>query len=83
MMSIMMDSPMYPEVRKFNFNPKIFYDLNDKTSLSLGGTFTNENRIGGKIEVIDGKTVENEDDYFERNKSKTNQHSIQFNAHAE
>ena len=59
-----------PEVRKFNFNPRVFYYLNDHTTISLGGAFTNENRIGGQMEIIEGAVVTNENDFFERNKSK-------------
>ncbi len=59
-----------PEVRKFNFNPRVFYYLDDNTTISLGGTFTNENRIGGEVDIIDGGVVDNENDYFERNKSQ-------------
>ena len=59
-----------PEVRKFNFNPRVFYYLNDKTTISLGGAFTNENRIGGKMDIIEGQVVRDSSDYFERNKSK-------------
>ncbi len=59
-----------PEVRKFNFNPKVFYYLNDKTTISLGGTFTNENRIGGDIIIVEGGKLDSINNYFERNKSK-------------
>jgi len=59
-----------PEVRKFNFNPRVFYYLNDKTTVSIGGALTNENRIGGQIDIIDGKKDQDSLAYFERNKSK-------------
>lgn len=59
-----------PEVRKFNFNPRVFYYLNNKTTVSIGGAFTNENRIGGEIDIIDGKLASDSLGYFERNKSK-------------
>ena len=59
-----------PEVRKFNFNPKVFYYLNDQTTISLGGTFTNENRIGGDVKVVEGGKLDATNNYFERNKSK-------------
>lgn len=59
-----------PQVRKFNFNPKIFYYLNDKTTISFGGTFTNENRIGGDVKVVKGALPNASNNYFERNKSQ-------------
>ena len=59
-----------PEVRKFNFNPKVFFYLNDKTTISLGGTFTNENRIGGDVILVEGGKLDSIHSYFERNKSK-------------
>ncbi|MEL6390670.1 MAG: TonB-dependent receptor, partial [Bacteroidota bacterium] len=59
-----------PQVRKFNFNPKLFYYLDPQTTISLGGTFTNENRIGGQNAIVEGFTPTNPDDFFERNKSK-------------
>lgn len=58
-----------PQVRKFNFNPRIFYYLDDKTTLSLGGTFTNENRIGGDVKIVEGFVPNEVHNYFERNKS--------------
>ena len=59
-----------PEVRKFNFNPKLFYYLDDKTTVSLGATLTNENRIGGDVKIVEGAVPTEENNYFERNKSK-------------
>lgn len=59
-----------PQVRKFNFNPKLFYFLNDKTTISFGGTFTNENRIGGDVKIVEGFVPDSLHNYFERNKSK-------------
>lgn len=58
-----------PQVRKFNFNPKLFYFLDDNTTISLGGTFTNENRIGGDVQIVEGFVPDTLNDYFERNKS--------------
>lgn len=59
-----------PQVRKFNFNPKLFYFLDDKTTISFGGTFTNENRIGGDVKIVEGFVPDSLNNYFERNKSK-------------
>ncbi len=59
-----------PEVRKLNFNPRVFYYLDDRTTISLGGTFTNENRIGGDTKLVQGFVPDSTHNYFERNKSK-------------
>lgn len=59
-----------PQVRKFNFNPKLFYYLNDKTTISFGGTFTNEDRIGGDMKIVEGFVPDTSHSYFERNQSK-------------
>ncbi|MBC6400937.1 MAG: TonB-dependent receptor [Ekhidna sp.] len=59
-----------PQVRKFNFNPRLFYFLDDKTTISFGGTFTNENRIGGDVRIVEGFVPNSLHNYFERNKSK-------------
>jgi len=67
-----------PQVRKFNFNPKVFYYLDDKTTLSFGGTFTNENRIGGDVQIVQGFVPDSLHNYFERNKSQ--QITTQFKA---
>ena len=59
-----------PQVRKFNFNPKLFYYLDEQTTISFGGTFTNENRIGGDVKIVEGAVPDSLHNFFERNKSK-------------
>lgn len=41
-----------PKLTKYNFNPKLFFYLTDKTKLSIGGTFTNEVRQGGDMSLL-------------------------------
>jgi outer membrane cobalamin receptor len=41
-----------PALTKYNFNPKLFYNFSAKTKLSAGGTFTNELREGGDINLL-------------------------------
>lgn len=41
-----------PELTKYNLNPKLFLYLNERTKLSLGGTFTGERRQGGDVQVL-------------------------------
>ena len=64
-----------PKFERFNFNPKLFLYLNDKTDLSLGVNTVFENRIGGDIDYIKNES-ENPNSYFEKN--KTQRISTQF-----
>ena len=45
-----------PQVRSITFNPKFFWYPNDSTTLWLGINSAVEDRIGGDILAIDGKT---------------------------
>jgi len=40
------------QVSKFNFNPKLFYNPNQKTAIYLGATISKENRKGGNMSKI-------------------------------
>lgn len=42
-----------PELTKYNFNPRLFLDLSEKTKLVIGATFTDETRQGGDLVLID------------------------------
>ncbi len=42
------------EVSKFNFNPKLFYNPNKKTTIYIGATISKENRKGGSMHKING-----------------------------
>ncbi|RYZ52157.1 MAG: TonB-dependent receptor, partial [Sphingobacteriales bacterium] len=42
-----------PALTKYNFNPKVFYNFSGRTKLSAGGTFTQETRRGGDMELMD------------------------------
>jgi iron complex outermembrane receptor protein len=65
-----------PKFERFNFNPKLFLYLSDKTNLNIGINTVFENRIGGDIDYIKNKR-ENPNSYFEKN--KTQRISTQFN----
>lgn len=41
-----------PALTKYNFNPKVFFYFSPKTKLSVGGTFTNELRKGGDMQLL-------------------------------
>lgn len=55
-----------PEFDRFTLNPKFFVYPNEKTSFHLGLNSTVENRIGGDIAFIEGKT-NGTNFYFEKN----------------
>lgn len=56
-----------PQLVKYNINPKLFFYLDEKTTLNAGATFTNEIREGGDITVVEkGETGPNHF-YKERN----------------
>lgn len=56
-----------PELTKYNFNPKLFFYLGEKTKLSLGGTFTSEERQGGDVKLLDGASIDSVHFYKESN----------------
>jgi len=43
------------QVSKFNFNPKLFYNPNQKTTIYLGATISKENRKGGSMSKINNQ----------------------------
>lgn len=47
-----------PELTKYNINPKWFFFLGNKTNLSLGGTFTNEVRQGGDVQLMNDQPAD-------------------------
>ena len=57
-----------PKFRRFTINPRLFYDLTERSSLDLGINTVIEERIGGDIDFIKGKPVENP--YFEKNNTE-------------
>jgi iron complex outermembrane receptor protein len=58
-----------PKFERYVFNPKVFFYINDKTSLNLGLNTGFENRIGGDIKYIEGDG-DNVHSYFEKNKTE-------------
>lgn len=64
-----------PKFNRYTINPKLFFYFNDKTTLNIGFNNTAENRIGGDINYIKGKT-NSTNAYFEKN--KTNRFSTQL-----
>jgi len=57
-----------PEIERYIFNPKLFFYINDKSTLQAGASFSFETRIGGSIPQING-TQDPVYTYTEKNKS--------------
>ncbi|MEP6262528.1 MAG: TonB-dependent receptor [Gillisia sp.] len=57
-----------PKFRRLTINPRMFYDLTERSSLELGINTVIEERIGGDIDFIKGNPVENP--YFEKNNTE-------------
>ena len=66
-----------PLTKRFTFNPKLFLYLNDKTKGWIGVNTVFEDRFGGDLQVIEGKT-DNIHQYFERNKSVRLSYQMNF-----
>jgi len=56
-----------PQLTKFNLNPKLFFYFSEKTKLTLGGTFTNEIRQGGDVNLMNHEKVDSNHFYKEVN----------------
>ena len=56
-----------PEFDRFTLNPKLFWDFSEKTNLIAGVNLIQEERLGGNMDFINGKAVDNP--YFEANKT--------------
>ncbi|WP_299496919.1 TonB-dependent receptor plug domain-containing protein [Mucilaginibacter sp.] len=57
-----------PQIKRFTINPKIYLYMDEDNSGWIGVNTTYENRLGGDMQVIDGK-ADNIHQYFERNKT--------------
>ena len=57
-----------PQTNRFSINPKVFSYLDDRNSGWFGLNTTYENRLGGDMQVVDGK-ADSIHQYFERNKT--------------
>ncbi|KAA3610075.1 MAG: TonB-dependent receptor [Calditrichaeota bacterium] len=55
-----------PEFRRYTINPKLFYYLNENTTLNVGFNTTIEDRTGGDIDYIEGN-ADSLHSYFEKN----------------
>jgi len=64
-----------PKFERYTLNPKLFFYINDKTTLNMGVNSSIENRIGGDIQYIKGKG-DSTHSYFEKN--LTNRYATQL-----
>lgn len=64
-----------PEFERYTINPRMFWYLDEATEINLGFNFTTEDRLGGSMDYIGGKTASG---YFESN--ETDRLSTQFDA---
>jgi len=66
-----------PNYERYTVNPRLYFYLNPTTTLTVGAMGNWENRIGGDMEVIQGRT-DNTHYYFERNRSDRVSSQLQF-----
>lgn len=67
-----------PELVKYNINPKIVFYFNNKTSLNIGATFTNEKRKGGDVKLLNNEPITSSNFYNEKNNVTRNTSQIKF-----
>ncbi len=66
-----------PRYERYTVNPRLSFYLNPTTTLTVGAMGNWENRIGGDMQVIDGR-ADNIHQYFERNRSDRVSSQLQF-----
>ena len=70
-----------PSVLKMNFNPRLFYYPNEKSTIYLGVMFTKENRMGGDMTLIQNGEISPSNFYFDY--QETERITTQFSAGTE
>ena len=66
-----------PASDNFTINPRLFFYINQSTTLMLGNSFTKGTNTGGDMEVINGK-ANMDHTYFEKNRSTRNTTTFEF-----
>lgn len=66
-----------PQYERYTFNPRLYFYLSPSSTLTVGAMGNWENRIGGDMQVLDGKT-DNTHRFFERNRSQRLSSQLQF-----
>ncbi len=72
------DITAIPKYNRFTLNPKLFFYLSDKTTLITGINSTIENRIGGDLHYIEGRS-DIHHSYFEENKTGRYSTQVELN----
>lgn len=67
-----------PQLIKYNFNPKVFFYFNDRTKLTVGATYTNEQRAGGDLRLVDGKDAIPDSNHFYKETNDVNRFTTQL-----
>jgi len=67
-----------PRYNRYTLNPKLFFYLNDRTTLITGINSTIENRIGGDMQYLEGNG-DAQHSYFELNKTGRYSSQIELN----
>lgn len=57
-----------PRLDRYTFSPQLYFDISKKATLNMGATYTHENRLGGALPYLEGKT-DTTYSYFEKNNS--------------
>lgn len=65
-----------PETNELSVHPTLFLYLTDKTTISIGNSFTTGKRTGGDIKLIENKP-DSSHQYFEKNQTTRNVSSLQ------
>ena len=66
-----------PRTKSFNLNPRIFYEIDDRSRIIIGNATSAQNRTGGDVFVIRNR-ADNFHQYFERNDSSRNVTMLQY-----
>ena len=66
-----------PEFQRYTFNPRLFFYLNEKTTLNIGFNTSFENRLGGDMKYIKGEQ-DSLHTYFEKNETQRYATQLQF-----
>lgn len=66
-----------PEFERFTLNPKVFFYLSEQTTINAGVNVIVEDRLGGNIDYVEGKDVDNP--YFEKNETERISSQLQLN----
>lgn len=67
-----------PDIVKVNFNPKLFYYPDNRSTIYFGANISNEHRMGGDMNLINQEAPDSLHFYYDRQKSS--RYTFQFSA---